>query len=63
MLAKGDFDKVIEFLNKNEAAFGIIVEKKKLVFKTLLKKGDKLGAMNELIDIIKINYESVKGDF
>lgn len=63
MLAKGEYDKVIEFLNKNEASFGLIIEKKKLLFKTKLKKGDTLGAINELLGIIKFNYENVNGEF
>lgn len=50
-------------MNANEASFGIILDKRKLVFKVLLKKGDKIGAINELIAIIKYNYENVKGDF
>ncbi len=54
---------MIEFLNANEASFGIILDKRKLVFKALLKKGDKVAAINELIGIIKTNYENVKGDF
>lgn len=62
-LAKGEYDKVIEFLNLHEASFGIILDKRKLIFKALLKKGDKIGAINELISIIKNNYENVKGDF
>jgi hypothetical protein len=40
MVAKGEFDKVPEFLNKFESSFGLIIDKKKLVFKTLLKKND-----------------------
>ena len=28
-----------------------------------MKKGDKIAAINELIAIIKNNYENVKGDF
>jgi hypothetical protein len=63
LLSKGDFDKVIDFLNKNEASFGMILEKRKLVFRALVKKGDKVGAINELISIIKANYENVKGEF
>ena len=62
-LAKGDYDKVIDFLNKNEASFGMILDKRKLVFKALVKKGDKLAALNELISIVKANYENVKGEF
>ena len=63
MLSKGEYDKVIEFLNKHEASFGMILDKRRLIFKTLLKKGDKLGAINELISIIKTNYDKVQGDF
>jgi hypothetical protein len=63
MLSKGEYDKVIEFLNKHEASFGMILDKRRLVFKTLLKRGDKIGAINELIGIIKTNYENVQGDF
>jgi len=33
------------------------------MFQTLMKKGDKLGAVNELIAIIKTNFENVNGDF
>ena len=62
-LAKGDYDKVIDFLNKNEASFGMILDKRKLVFKALVKKGDRLAALNELISIVKANYENVKGEF
>lgn len=62
-LAKGEYDRVIEFLNKNEGSFGMLIEKRKLMFKTLMKKGDKLGAVNELIAIIKTNFENVNGDF
>ena len=62
-LAKGEYERVIEFLDKNEASFGMLIEKRKLMVKTLMKKGDKLGAVNELIGIIKTNYENVKGDF
>jgi len=62
-LAKGEYDKVIEFLAAHEASFGIILDKRKLVFKALMKKGDKIAAINELIAIIKNNYENVKGDF
>ncbi len=63
MLSKGEYDKVIDFLNKHEASFGMILDKRRLIFKTLLKKGDKLGAINELVSIIKTNYEKVQGDF
>lgn len=63
MLGKGDYDNVIQFLHLNEASFGIILDKRKLVFKALLRKGDKLGAINELLAIIKTNYESVEGEF
>lgn len=63
LLAKGEYDKVLEFLNKHEASFGIILDKKKLVFKVLLRRGDRLGAMNELLSIIRHNYLNVKGDF
>lgn len=63
LLSKGDYDKVIEFLHKNESSFGIVLDKKKLIFKTLLKKGDNQGAINELISMIKINFENVNGDF
>ena len=62
-LAKGEYERVIEFLDKNEASFGMLIEKRKLMVKTLMKKGDKLGAVNELIGIIKTNYENVKGEF
>lgn len=62
-LAKGEYDRVIEFLDKNEASFGMLIEKRKLKFKTLMRKGDKLGAVNELLTIIKSNYENVNGDF
>ena len=41
----------------------MILEKRKLVFRALVKKGDKVGAINELISIIKANYENVKGEF
>jgi len=40
LLAKGEFEKVIEFLNKHEHSFGLLIEKRKLMFKTLMKKGD-----------------------
>jgi hypothetical protein len=50
-------------LNANEASFGIILDKRKLIFKAVLKKGDKIAAINELLAIIKNNYENVKGDF
>ena len=63
LLAKGDYDKVLDFLNKNEASFGMILDKRKLVFKVLVKKGDTLSAINELISIVKSNYENVKGEF
>lgn len=63
LTAKGDFDKVLEFLNTFQSSFGLIIDKKKLVFRTLLKMGDKLGAMNELLDMIRANYENVGGDF
>lgn len=62
-LAKGEYERVIEFLDKNEASFGMLIEKRKLMVKTLIKKGDNLGAVNELIGIIKTNYENVKGEF
>ena len=41
----------------------MLIEKRKLMVKTLMKKPDKLGAANELIGIIKTNYENVKGEF
>lgn len=41
----------------------MLIDKRKLIFKTLLKKGDTLGAINELISILKGNYEKVQGDF
>jgi hypothetical protein len=63
LLAKGDYDKVLDFLNKNEASFGMILDKRKLVFKVLVKKGDNLSAINELVSIVKSNYENVKGEF
>lgn len=62
-LAKGEYDRVIEFLNKHEASFGLLIEKRKLMFKTYLKKGDKIAAVNELIGIIKTNFENVNGEF
>lgn len=62
-MAKGEYDKVIEFLNKHEQVFGLLIEKRKLMFKTFMKKGDMVGAVNELIAIIKTNYENVNGEF
>ena len=62
-MAKGEYERVIEFLNKNEASFGLLIEKRKLLLKTFMKKGDKVAAVNELIGIIKTNYENVNGDF
>ena len=55
MLSKGEYDKVIAFLNQHEASFGMALDKKKLVVKALLKKGDKLSAVNELLSIIRHN--------
>ena len=63
LLAKGEYDKVLAFLTQHEVSFGIILDKKKLVFKVLVRRGDRLGAMNELLSIIKHNYLNVKGDF
>jgi hypothetical protein len=40
MLKKGEYDKVLDFLNIHEASFGMKIEKNKLVFKTHLLKGD-----------------------
>lgn len=54
---------MIAFLNQHEASFGMIIDKKKLVFKTLLKKEDTLGAINELLSILKFNFENVAGEF
>jgi hypothetical protein len=63
LLAKGEYDKVLAFLSQHEASFGLIIEKNKLVFRILLKRGDILGAINELLSIIKANFLSVKGEF
>ena len=60
LLFKGEYDKVLDFLAKHEASFGMIVDKKKLVFQTIYKKGDKVGAINALIDIVKSNYEQLE---
>lgn len=59
MLKKGEYDKVLEFLDKHEASFGIVLEKRKMVVKVLYRRGDKLGAINELLSIIKHNYLQV----
>ena len=53
MLKKGEYDKVLGFLNLHEASFGMIIEKNKLVFKTHLLKGDRLSAINELLSIVR----------
>jgi archaellum component FlaC len=63
LTAKGDFVKVLEFLHQFESSFGLVIDNKKLVIRTLLKKGDKLAAMNELVEMIRVNYENVGGDF
>ena len=41
----------------------MILDKKKLVFKALLRKGDTIGAINELLSILKHNYERVDSEF
>lgn len=63
MLSKGEYDKVLDFLSQNEASFAMTLDKQKLIFKTLLRKGDKLGALNELLSIVRHNFENVNGDF
>jgi hypothetical protein len=62
-LAKGEYDRVIAFIGQNEASFGLLIDKKKLMFKVYMKKGDKLSAVNELLGMIKTNYENVNGEF
>jgi hypothetical protein len=37
MIAKGDFQKAIDYLNLNEKSFGMILDKRKLVFKAFYK--------------------------
>ena len=63
MLKKGEYDKVLDFLNIHEASFGMKIEKNKLVYKTHLLKGDHLNAINELLSIVRQNYLNVGGDF
>jgi hypothetical protein len=63
MLSKGEYDKVLDFLSQNEASFAMTLDKQKLIFKTLIRKGDKLGALNELLSIVRHNFENVNGDF
>lgn len=58
-LKKGEYDKVLEFLNKHEKSFGMLLDKRKLIYKSLYNKGDKLGAINELISILKDNYNNI----
>lgn len=38
----------------------MIVEKRKLVYKLKYRKGDLVGAINELIAIIKDNYKNIE---
>jgi hypothetical protein len=38
----------------------MILDKRNLVYKALYLKGDKIGAINELISIIKHNYENIE---
>ena len=37
----------------------MILDKRKLVFRAHYKKGDKVGAINELLAIVKYNYENI----
>jgi hypothetical protein len=37
----------------------MLLDKRKLVYKTLYNKGDKLAAINELISIIKNNNNNI----
>lgn len=63
LLKKGDYDKVLAFLNQHKASFGMIIENQKLAFKVHLKRGDTLSAINELLGIVGTNYTNVGGDF
>jgi hypothetical protein len=59
LLAKGDFQKALDYLNTNEKFFGMILDKRKLVVKALYKSGDIAGCINELLGIIRDNYRNV----
>lgn len=60
---KGDFAKAKEFLLANMGSFGMELEAKKLMMRITNMEGDKIGTINELINIIKHNYEQLDGDF
>ncbi len=59
-MAKGNYDKAIDYLSKNEKSFGIILDKRRLVVKALYKKGDTKGCINEILGIIRDNYRNVE---
>lgn len=58
-MAKGKYQRVLEYLEANEKSFGMILDKRRLVAKALYKSGDILGCINELLAIIRDNYRNV----
>eukprot|EP00347_Sterkiella_histriomuscorum_P023059 403336110 len=59
LLAKKQFDKALEYLNQHEQSFGMILDKRRLVYQLKYKQGDIIGVIQELISIIKHNYQHV----
>ena len=59
-MAKGQYQKVIDYLNKNESAFGMILDKRKLVVKTHYQSGDIISCINELLAIIRDNNRNLE---
>lgn len=56
LLAKGQYDKALEYITLHEKSFGMIMDQRKLVYLLKYQKQDKIATIQELIHIIKNNY-------
>lgn len=58
-LSKGNYQLAIDYVNQNDKSFPIILDKHRLIIKALYKKGDTVGCINELLTVIKNNFNNV----
>lgn len=58
-MAKGNYDKAIDYVNQHTKSFGLILDKRRLIVKALHKKQDYVGCINEILGIIRDNFNNV----
>lgn len=57
LVAKGQYDKALAYLEEHKGSFGMILDKHRMVTRILIKSGDVKGCIDHLIDVIKTNYQ------